>query len=148
MPDFDSGVVELQAKLKMLTVNIDYVEDLNTALNYCSVDTDLVLSIIMTESSFKVNAYNANSGDYGLMQVNEWHVKRLKLDKVALLTNVIYSVDVGCNILGWFTKTYKLDEAVMRFNVGTRKSAVQSDAAKKYLSSVMKYYNRLKGDMK
>ena len=96
----------------------------------------LVSAIANVESSYRLNAVNKGSSDYGIMQVNAWNVRKLKLDKARLLTDLKYSVDAGVSILAWFVKKYPLDEAIMRYNCGTRPSCVRLPQVKRYLRKV------------
>lgn len=136
-----SSALTLERKIKMLGVKrkLFYILELDKALHSCPVDSNLVLSIIRVESSFVVDAHNPKSNDYGLMQINEWHVKIKKLNRVRLLRDVQYNIKVGCKILKWFTDNYKLLEAVGRYNAGTARNATRSRAVRRYVRLVMEY---------
>ncbi len=98
-----------------------------------NVPERLILAIAFVESSYRLNAVNRGSNDYGIMQVNIWHVKRSKLSIKRLTTDIDYSFDKGVEILKWFYDTYPLDEAIMRYNCGTRPSCIKWKRVKKYL---------------
>lgn len=100
------------------------------------VPVNLILAIMNVESSYKLNAVNAASDDYGIMQVNEYHVRKSKLNKQRLLTDLDYSVKHGVRVLQWFYQTYPLDEAIMRYNCGTRKQCTKWFWVKRYLKKV------------
>lgn len=135
-------------RLKLLGVKFQELGELTTALEYCHINTNLLMSIIMVESSFRTDAHNELSSDFGLMQINKFHVRKLKLDKELLRSSVSYNIGVGCNVLGWFLERYSKHEAIMRYNVGTAKNAIKSDTAKNYLARVLKYKNILDGGVK
>lgn len=143
MPIFEDEIITLDKKLELLKVEVYYKKDLEIALNYCHIDNNLILAFIMVESSFKINSYNKKTKDFGLMQINHYHVKKLKLDKNLLLSNAIYNIEIGCNILGWFLKTYEFDDAIKRYNVGTRRNAVNTKQAIKYHKSIIYWYKKL-----
>ena len=100
------------------------------------VPLNVVLAIAWVESSYNINATNKRSNDYGIMQVNEWHIKRSKLDKIKLLTDYYYSFEQGVKIFKWFYDKYPLDEAIMRYNCGTKKSCIKWTKVQKYLDKV------------
>lgn len=127
-----SGIEEIEARLiadAIVKVSGKY-----------RVPGNVISSIAFVESSYKLDAVNKASNDYGIMQVNDWNVKALKLDKARLLTDLEYSLDAGVQILAWFVKRYPLREAIMRYNCGTKPSCVQSPSVKKYLSKVVRYW--------
>jgi soluble lytic murein transglycosylase-like protein len=96
--------------------------------------------MIMVESSYKLDAVNKKSNDFGLCQVNIWHVKKKGLSIERLLTDVDYSVKQGAIIFSWFYKTYPtVKEAVSRFNCGTRKECIQWKKVIRYWNLVKKY---------
>lgn len=108
------------------------------------LNTNLVLSIIRVESNYKVGAVNKASSDYGLMQVNEWHVKRKKLDKSKLLTDVSYNMQEGCKILRYFRNRYpNIAESVARYNCGTKLSCVKWDGVMNYVEKVLTFKHKL-----
>lgn len=98
-----------------------------------SVPIRFILAIAFIESSYRLNAYNPKSNDFGLMQINKWHVKRSKLDKTRLLTDMYYNMDHGARIFSWFYRKYPLEEAVGRYNCGTRKSCINNKAVLQYV---------------
>lgn len=102
---------------------------------------DLLVALIMTESSFQLNAIN-NNIDYGLFQINIYNIKRLKLDKQKLLTDINYSVDTGARVFKWFYDTYGLKHGIQRFNCGTRPSCVNNEKSITYLNRVLNYIKK------
>lgn len=128
-------------KLDLLSARLskDHSRKLRQAIKVCPVSSNLLLAIIKVESDFKVNAYNKKSNDYGLMQINEWHVKRKGLSKQKLLTDPSYNIAAGCIIIKWFLKNYSLEEAVARYNGGTAKNVPSYPAVKRYVKKVLKY---------
>jgi hypothetical protein len=132
---------EIPINYKLFALNVKMtkvqVDQLKEGLKTCKTSDNVALAIIMVESSFTVDAYNKNSKDYGLMQINEWHVKRLYLNKDRLLSDIKYNVTIGCDILNWFTSTYSLGEAISRYNCGTKKSCIKYRSTKRYLERVL-----------
>lgn len=145
--NFADASPRLENKISKLNVRVSkaFLGKLGAGMKYCKAPADITLAIIMTESSFKTNAYNKHTKDYGLMQINAFHVRKRKLSRERLLRDVTYNVMHGCQIFNWFYKTYPLNEAIMRYNVGTRKNAIKSKAAKRYLRNIYKYLNIIKG---
>lgn len=83
----------------------------------------LLTAIGGAESSYYVGAINKRTADYGIMQVNAYNIKKMKLSKKKLLTNIEYSVEQGARILAWFKRKYAKAEPktwYCRYNVGTR----------------------------
>ena len=93
--------------------------------------------ILSVESGLRINAVNKRSKDYGIGQVNEWHIKRSKLDKQRLLTDLEYSVNQAAKIYVWFEKTYPIKEAIGRYNCGTRKTCVNWKSVLQYTNKVL-----------
>lgn len=108
------------------------------------LNENLVLAIIRVESNFKIGAVNRHSSDYGLMQVNDWHVRKKSLSTQKLLADASYNMKHGCDILRYFTTRYNnMDEAIKRYNCGTKASCVQWDGPKKYLKKVLTFKKKL-----
>ena len=133
----------LHQEMKILKRDIDYNHELKYALDFCVCDKNLVLAIMKVESDFVTDAVNHSAQDYGLMQINKWHVNRLALNRKKLLTNVFYNVNVGCSILNWFTSRYDMEEAIARYNGGTAKNIVKKKSVKRYVKKVMYWKNKL-----
>lgn len=90
-------------------------------------------AIAFIESSYIVASVNSKSNDYGIMQVNHYNVKAYKFNKLRLLTDIQYSINAGAEVFRWFYKRYPLEEAVMRYNCGTRPRCVKLKSVKQYL---------------
>ena len=99
----------------------------------------IMLGIWMVESSYKVDAVNHKSKDYGIGQINEKTIKAYKIDKDRLLKDLDYSIYKSVKVFSWFYKRYPAKEAIKRYNVGTRTTAIQREEAKKYYKKVEKY---------
>ena len=133
-------------KIQWLNPNVSYsnsVKIANAALKCekkSGVGINTILGLIYTESSFKINAYNEYSNDYGLTQVNHWHVRRSGLDKERLLRDVDYNVKHGCGILTYFKNRYgqseNKNEFLARFNCGTRKGCYKWKPVKRYVAKI------------
>ena len=135
-------------KISILNRRVPYITRRaieRSVLKRCQgISTNLVLSIIKVESDFKVNAYNKRSRDFGLMQINQWHVKKQKLSIYRLITDVDYNIKYGCEILGWFVDKYSyLGEAIGRYNCGVKPSCIQYQMNRRYVRLVLKHFNRL-----
>ena len=74
------------------------------------------------------------------MQVNERNVKHYGLDKDRLVSDIQYSIDAGAMIFKWFYLNYPLDEAISRYNCGTKNTCIT-------WSSVIRYKNIVKSAM-
>ncbi len=72
----------------------------------CRIPWQVLVSVAFNESTFKINAVNATSKDYGLMQINERMIVALKLNKDKLLTDSTYALAAGCQILSLAHRTY------------------------------------------
>jgi hypothetical protein len=103
------------------------------------VPANVITAIFMVESSYRLNAVNKRSDDFGIGQVNKWHIKHSKLDKDRLLNDLNYSVEQSIIIFKWFYKTYPLHEAIKRYNAGTKKEAIHWKPVKRYLRLVRRY---------
>lgn len=99
----------------------------------------IMLGIWMHESAYKVNAVNHKSKDYGIGQINERTIKLYGIDKDRLLKDLDYSIYKSVKVFSWFYKNYPPKEAIKRYNVGTRPTAIQREEAKKYYKKVEKY---------
>ncbi|HHC0467380.1 TPA: SPI-1 type III secretion system invasion protein IagB, partial [Salmonella enterica] len=102
------------------------------------------------ESAMKPGAIGYNrdgSTDLGLMQINSFHMKRLKkmgISEKQLLQDPCISVIVGASILSDMMKIYGYSwEAVGAYNAGT--SPKRSDIRKRYAKKIWENYRKLKG---
>lgn len=101
------------------------------------VPADAVLALMMVESSYRLNI--VAGADYGILQVNAYNIRALKLDKKRLLTDLAYSIESGIRVFAWFYRTYGLKEGIIRYNVGTAPGADQWKTGKRYFNKVVKY---------
>jgi soluble lytic murein transglycosylase-like protein len=134
-------------KIKSIAPHVSSTVALQIAkavLKHAPKQVNLILSIIKAESDFTVGAVNGASNDYGLMQVNAWHIRRSGLDKNRLLTDVDYNIKVGVSILQYFLTRYRtVGEAVSRYNCGTRKKCVEYPGVRRYKNKVLRYKRKL-----
>jgi soluble lytic murein transglycosylase-like protein len=141
------STVSVGEKIKTLTgkeMSVEVVGQITSGINKCKgVNNNLLLALIMTESSFNSKAYNSKTKDYGLMQISEWHVKRSGLNRDRLINDPEYNIKVGCEILQWFLKRYPESEAIGRYNGGTGKDVMEWRAVKKYVGRVYFYKKML-----
>lgn len=104
------------------------------------VPANVIAAIAMVESSYRLNAINKKSSDYGIMQVNQYNIKAYNFNRQLLLTDLAYSIEAGVIVFKWFYKTYHtLEEAVKRYNCGVRASCVHWRGPKKYWKKVTTY---------
>lgn len=102
------------------------------------IPSNLILAISFVESSYNVAAKNLRSNDFGIMQVNSWHIKRYKLNKKKLTTDLTYSFFWGTKVFSWFYKKYPLDEAIARYNCGTREKCPSWSSVRQYVKKIKK----------
>lgn len=105
-----------------------------------------LIAIAALESMFDVSAYNVKTADYGIMQVNEYNVKAMKLDKTRLLHDIEYSIDAGAQVLKYMKHRFAKREPatwVCRYNVGVRSSLTPFQVAKcdQYMSLYLTYFD-------
>lgn len=106
------------------------------------VPANVLAGIMMVESNYQLNVVNAKSNDYGILQINQYHINNgSKFDKVRLLTDLEYSIEAGFIVFKWFYKTYPtLEEAVKRYNVGTcTNGCLQWETVVRYWNKVRRY---------
>lgn len=118
---------------KALASTIDYYSSKHR------VPANVITAIYMVESSYRLNAVNKRSDDFGIGQVNKWHIKHSKLNQDRLLTDLNYSVEQSILIFKWFYKTYPLEEAIPRYNCGVKKKCITWKSVKRYLRLVRRY---------
>lgn len=108
------------------------------------VSSILLKAILITESNLITSAVRCRPRctDFGLGQINIRNVKKLKLDINRLLSDVNYNLDESLKILSQFKKSHPLDKAwFVRYNVGSRKSALKTKAAINYCMKLEKNSN-------
>lgn len=132
-----------QIRFNKPTINIEYAKSIailiDEAANKYKVPANVLAAIAMQESSYRLNAINSRSDDYGMFQINMFNIKAYGFNKNRLLTDLAYSVDCGAFIFAWFYKRYKLSESVRRYNCGTRKSCINWKGPRNYWKRVQKY---------
>lgn len=120
----------------------------------CTIPWQILLSIAFHESSLRLDVMglkNPSTKDYGLMQINEQNVKALNLNKIKLLSDPVYSIQVACKILmdarkahsrtypfwlGAYRAGYKLSKEK------TRQSAESYDRIIRITAKEIGYYER------
>ncbi|SUG96117.1 Invasion protein IagB precursor [Salmonella enterica subsp. enterica] len=112
-----------------------------------NIESELLYAIAQQESAMKPGAIGHNrdgSTDLGLMQINSFHMKRLKkmgISEKQLLQDPCISVIVGASILSDMMKIYGYSwEAVGAYNAGTspKRSDIRKRYAKKNLGELQK----------
>lgn len=120
--------------------NKTYLDELAEAFYRVSVEykipANVLQAIAFVESSYILNAINSGSNDFGIMQINEFNIRAYSFNKQRLLTDVRYSVEAGAIVFKWFYSRYPLDQAIKRYNCGTRKGCVNYKSVKKYLDKI------------
>lgn len=120
-----------------------YVQEVGKAVNKICLEMDIpcpiLKAVLFVESEYLVGAVNNRTKDYGIGQINEKNIRKLKLDKYRLLTDVEYSVYEAAKILKYFQKRYSKTEYCWfaRYNVGTRPSMAESRLTAKYCQKVL-----------
>jgi soluble lytic murein transglycosylase-like protein len=145
---FNIAYLQARTTLEQIKINKPFIsaqyafelaKSINKAADKYKVPANVLTAIAMLESSYVLNAVNISSNDYGLFQINMFNIKAYEFNIPLLLTDLDYSVDSGAIVFQWFYKRYKLDDAIKRYNCGTRNSCVDWEVAKKYLRLVSKY---------
>jgi len=117
--DLESHLINImQITSNARSININHAGSISTSAAKASkkfkVPVNIVLAIACVESHY----------DYGIMQVNQYHIDHAGVDKQRLLTDMDYSFEQGVKVFKWFYHRYPLDEAFMRYNCGTKPSCV------------------------
>ncbi|EAA7929193.1 type III secretion system invasion protein IagB [Salmonella enterica subsp. enterica] len=114
-----------------------------------NIESELLYAIAQQESAMKPGAIGYNrdgSTDIGLMQINSFHMKRLKkmgISEKQLLHDPCISVIVGASILSDMMRIYGYSwEAVGAYNAGT--SPKRADIRKSYAKKIWENYKKLK----
>lgn len=143
----EENIIRSQILKNRPRINRKYLSRLTKSIHKATskwrIPSKIFTAILMQESSYRLNAKNCRkfSCDYGISQVNSSTAKAFKFDKARLLVDLDYSVDAGAQVLSWFYMTYAKREKnwFLRYNVGTRRSAIKSINARDYLIKVKKY---------
>lgn len=128
------------SKERMVTI----ARHVQVSADYHGFSAELFAAILMQESSYRLNVKGSgrNGSDYGIAQIHYKTAESYGFNKKRLLTDLEYSIKSGAEVLAWFFRTYKDREPNdwwLRFNVGTRKKAVKSKAAKEYKRKVNRW---------
>jgi hypothetical protein len=144
-PKLHLKILSSKIQSKNSGLSSDYVKKLsNTIYRYSEqygIPYAYIQSIFFVESSYNLNAVNSKSKDYGIGQVNMWHIKNKKLSKNRLLNDMDYSVHESVKIMHWFYKTYRdkePNEWLARYNCGTKPSCIHWSSVKRYIKKVHK----------
>lgn len=125
--------------------NIDqkYAKELAKIINQKAdeylVPANVLAGLFRVESTYILNSTNKKSNDYGIGQINIFNIKAYKLDKALLLNDLEYSIDKSFMVFKWFYVRYPLEEAVKRYNCGTRKNCINWKGPKKYWKKIKRY---------
>ena len=112
------------------------------------VEFELAMAIMSVESEFDTAAIS-ETGDYGLMQVNEIHISELS-DKLGVtdITDPYQNIRSGVYILGGLEEQYDdRSRAIMAYNIGDYGSSALWEAgvhSTAYVDKVMTKYNEFK----
>ncbi|ESC67562.1 Invasion protein IagB precursor [Salmonella enterica subsp. enterica] len=131
----------------LLSINTAWADCWLQAEKMFNIESELLYAIAQQESAMKPGAIGHNrdgSTDLGLMQINSFHMKRLKkmgISEKQLLQDPCISVIVGASILSDMMKIYGYSwEAVGAYNAGTspKRSDIRKRYAKKNLGELQK----------
>lgn len=120
-------------------VIIEIANAIVKAASIYNIHPHLISAIARVESSYYLGAINKKSNDFGIMQVNQFNIDAYGFDKNRLLGDYDYSVQAGTAILAWFLARYPWEEAVRRYNCGTRRECINWKGPKRYLRLVKKF---------
>jgi hypothetical protein len=104
-----------------------------------NTDPILMQALFMKESSYDLSAINKLTNDYGIGQVNKFHIKADEIDKSRLTSDLDYSIKHSVRIFSWFYKKYPKEEAIKRYNCGTKKDCVKNKSVEDYYKKVLKF---------
>jgi len=117
-PDFLADASKLKTEPSS-TAEVHLVRLVHKIALQHNIDPKLFEAIIRQESSFKVNAINLRSQDYGLGQINIRNIRSLGLDKHRLTTDPTYNLTHSALILQRIQRLYAHeDQWWCRYNVG------------------------------
>lgn len=88
------------------------------------LNAELFKRIITIESRWRVNAYNADTSDYGLGQINEITAISMGLSTERLLKDSLYALEASAAVLAHYRDRYEQVEPntwFCRYNIGNRK---------------------------
>ena len=137
------------------TLNCDLPEELQEytyyMCDYYGIDFELAMAVMYTESNFD-SAAVSNTGDYGIMQINEINIPELS-DKLGVtdITDPYQNIRCGVYILGELSKQYTEPARVlMAYNIGDYGSSAlweqgvhSTDYSEKVLSKYAEYHGGL-----
>lgn len=115
----------------------------------CEVSWDMLLSVAIQESGLNKRAFNDDTQDYGIMQLNAETIERLNLDKGRVQRDLAYSFYHGCKILTQNKTTYSESVPfwIGIYNAGVRLSSpTVVKHAKSYDKSIRAIMGKIKRD--
>lgn len=138
-----------------------YYKSIDKIAKENNIDTNLVMAVVKTESSFQASAVSSK-GAVGLMQIMpltaEWICNIQKIEyNSELLKDRDYNVNLGCVYLNYLLAKFDFHWAIVAYNAGENnvsdwiKKGVSIEEipfkeSRKYLDRVLsnlKYYNAL-----
>lgn len=80
----------------------------------------IIVAILMQESSYRLNAVNKDSSDYGMSQINHRTIAAFGFDKERLMTDLEYSIEAAGIVLADFKKRHAHKDPIWfaRYNHG------------------------------
>lgn len=115
------------------------------------IEPELLQAIAMVESNLNPHALNKNSDgsiDYGLMQINSFHLPELakfNIRPTDLMANTCLNVITGAWILAANIRQFGYGwQAVGAYNVGTANTPERHALRQKYIRKVFPHYRHLK----
>lgn len=117
------------------------VKEVVAASKKHEIDPLVYLGVLGVESNFKLNKINQRSKDYGIAQVNWRNVRKFKMNRRRLTTDLKYSVESGAKILSWFQKNYAHESKwFVRYNCGVNPDCPNWGKSRKYIQNVEKLW--------
>lgn len=124
---------------QLSSMYVDYLSHLiDRVSKKYNLSCEVYTAILMQESRYNLSAKNCTSGvctDFGIGQIHIGSIRRYKLDKRRLLTDLEYSLEAGAKILYDFKKAHKRKSIYWAYYNSSNKLAQN-----KYIKLVSKWF--------
>lgn len=137
---------QTREEVNTLLYNLDVIHQLSEEYG---LEMELVIAIMRIESNFEPNAISADGKNYGLMQINEVHIKHFE-DKMSIL-DIKKNVEYSSSLLSSLKEENgNLDYILNSYNMGKYgyMEYVQNtgNVSRAYSRDVKKIMQELKGE--